>query len=67
MIKNKIKKKILMAVLPAVGVIVLFFVVIAAVLVTLDFFGTNSTDGYVPENEQYAEQYRSTANKVMLV
>ena len=63
MIKNKIKKKILMAILPAVGVIVLFFVVIAAVLVTLDFFGTNSTDGYVPENEQYAEQYRAVTNK----
>ena len=57
------KKKIIMILLPVVLGIVLFFVIIAACLMALDFFGTNSTDGYVPENEQYAEQYRSTANK----
>lgn len=60
--KNKIKKKIIMMLLPVVGFIVSFFIIIAACLMALDFFGTNSTDGYVPENEQYAEQYRSVAN-----
>ena len=33
-------------------------IVIVCALVTLDFFGTNETDGYVEENEEYAEQYQ---------
>ena len=55
MLKKKIKKKIILALAPVV-LIGTFVLIIVCALVTLDFFGTNETDGYVEENEVYAQR-----------
>lgn len=62
MIKKKIKKKIIMALAPVVLIGAVVIVIVCA-LVTLDFFGTNETDGYVEENEAYAEDYKNVLNQ----
>lgn len=62
MLKKKIKKKIILALAPVV-LIGAFVLIIVCALVTLDFFGTNETDGYVEENEAYAEDYKAVLNQ----
>ena len=62
MLKKKIKKKIILALAPVVLIGAVVIVIVCA-LVTLDFFGTNETDGYVEENEAYAEDYKNVLNQ----
>ena len=62
MLKKKIKKKIIIALAPVVLIGAVVIVIVCA-LVTLDFFGTNETDGYVEENEAYAEDYKNVLNQ----
>jgi len=57
-------KKILSILLSSsVGMIVLAIVILVPVLMIMDFFGANITDGYVENNSEYADEYRSVANK----
>ena len=56
------KKKIIMAIAPILAIALFLFVIVAS-LISLDFFGTNVTDGYVVENMQYADAYRRVCNK----
>lgn len=62
MIKKKIKKKII-AILAPVVLVAGFVIVIVCALVSLDFFGTNETDGYIEENEAYADDYKAVLNQ----
>ena len=58
------KKKILKFILTSTPcLIVLFLIILIPVLMILDFFGVNITDGYVEHNQKYAEQYRAVLNK----
>ena len=58
------KKKILSILLGAIGgIILLALVIIAPVLMILDFFGANITDGYIENNSQYANEYIKTVKK----
>lgn len=41
-------------------------IIIVPILMLLDFFGANVTDGYVENNEQYAERYVSVVKKNIL-
>ena len=52
------KKKIIMAVAPILAIAFFLFVIVAS-LISLDFFGANVTDGYVVDNMQYAQLYKS--------
>ena len=61
MLKKKIKKKIIIALAPVV-LVGAFVLVIVCALVTLDFFGTNETDGYVEENEAIINQSNNLNN-----
>lgn len=45
------------------GLIILLLIILVPVLMILDFFGANITDGYVEDNMEYAEQYMSVVNK----
>ena len=56
------KKKIIMAVAPILAIAFFLFVIVAS-LISLDFFGANVTDGYVVDNMQYAQLYKSVTNK----
>ena len=56
------KKKIIVALAPVIAIAGVVIVIVCA-LVTLDFFGTSETDGYVEENEEYASDYKAVLNQ----
>lgn len=57
-------KKILLVLAGAFAPIAfLFFIVLVACLLVLDFFGTSSTDGYVENNFAYAKDYKQVLNE----
>ena len=57
------KKIIILLTSSIVPIIAIFIAILVAILMTLDFFGTNSTDGYVKDNMEYAEEYKRVLNK----
>lgn len=46
-----------------VPILASFIGILVAVLITLDFFGTNSTDGYVEDNMAYADEFKKVLNE----
>ena len=57
-------KKILALLLSSTtGLTIIAIIILIPVLMILDFFGANITDGYVENNMEYAEQYKSVVNK----
>lgn len=57
-------KKILALLLSSTtGLIIVAIIILVPILMIMDFFGANITDGYVEDNMEYAEQYRAVANK----
>ena len=53
-------KKILSILLSSsTGIIIIAIIILVPILMILDFFGANITDGYIENNSQYAEEYRS--------
>lgn len=46
-----------------IPLIVVFIVILVACLLVLNFFGTDSTDGYVVDNMIYASDYREVLNQ----
>ena len=53
-------KKILSILLSSsTGIIIIAIIILVPILMILDFFGANITDGYIENNGQYAEEYRS--------
>lgn len=58
------KKKLLSILLSSTGgLVVISLVILIPVLMIMDFFGANITDGYVENNIDYADEYKSTLNK----
>ena len=57
------KKIIKLLLSSTTGIIILFLIILVPVLMIMDFFGANITDGYIENNSEYAEQYRAVANK----
>ena len=52
-------KKILALLLSSTtGLIIVAIIILVPILMIMDFFGANITDGYVEDNMEYAEQYR---------
>lgn len=58
--KNKILKLVLGS---STGLIAIAMIVIIPVLMLLDFFGANITDGYVENNCDYADMYKEVVRK----
>lgn len=58
--KNKILKIILGS---STGLIVMAIIIIVPILMLLDFFGANITNGYVENNGDYAEMYQAVVRK----
>lgn len=57
-------KKILSILLSSTtGLIIVGIIILVPILMIMDFFGANITDGYVEDNMEYAEQYKSVVNK----
>lgn len=56
---NKVMKLILSS---SFGIFSLGFIILIPVLMVLDFFGANVTDGYVENNSQYASAYKHVLN-----
>lgn len=57
-------KKILALLLSSTtGLIIVAIIILVPILMIMDFFGANITDGYVEDNMEYAEQYKSVVNK----
>lgn len=58
------KKKVLKIILgSSTGLIVMSIIIIVPVLMLLDFFGANITDGYIENNSDYADMYQSVVSK----
>lgn len=58
------KKKLLSILLSSTGgLVVIFLIILIPVLMIMDFFGANITDGYVENNIDYADEYKTTLNK----
>ena len=58
------KKKILFFLLGSTGgLVVIALVILIPVLMVMNFFGANITDGYIENNSEYADEYISVANK----
>ena len=58
------KKKILSILLGSTGGLFLIgFIILIPVLMILDFFGANITDGYIENNSGYAEEYKKVLNE----
>ena len=58
------KKKIISILLGSTGgLVVIALVILIPVLMIMDFFGANITDGYIVNNSQYADEYLKVANK----
>lgn len=58
--KSKILKLVLSS---STGIVIMALIILIPILMILDFFGANITDGYVANNSQYASEYKSTLNK----
>lgn len=57
-------KKILSILLSSsTGLIIVSIIILIPILMIMNFFGANITDGYIENNGQYAEQYRSVLTK----
>ena len=53
-------KKILALLLSSTtGLTIIAIIILVPILMIMDFFGANITDGYVEDNMEYAEQYKS--------
>ena len=58
------KKKIISILLGSTGGLFLIgFIILIPVLMILDFFGANITDGYIENNSDYAEEYKKVLNE----
>lgn len=58
------KKKIIKIILSSSsGIIILGLIILIPILMLMDFFGANITDGYIENNSDYAEQYKEVLNK----
>ncbi len=58
------KKKILSILLGStVGLVVIALIILMPVLMIMNFFGANITDGYIENNSEYADEYIKVANK----
>ncbi|MCI6265267.1 MAG: hypothetical protein MR598_00285, partial [Erysipelotrichaceae bacterium] len=58
------KKKILKLVLgSSVGMVAMGLIIIIPCLMLMDFFGANVTDGFVENNSEYADTYKSVLNQ----
>ena len=57
------KKKIMLLTGLLISIIFLVFILILAMLMIFDFFGSNASDGYVENNEEYAEEYKEVLNE----
>lgn len=61
------KKKIMKIILSSsTGIIIMGLIILVPILMLLDFFGVNVTDGYVENNEQYSDKYISVLNNNIL-
>lgn len=61
--KNRILKYVLSS---TTGIVIMFLIIIVPVLMLLDFFGANITDGYVENNYYYAQEYLKVVKKNVL-
>lgn len=57
------KKFIMIISSASIPLLAIFFVILVAVLLVLDFFGTNTTDGYVVDNMAYTDDYKKVLNE----
>lgn len=58
------KKKIITMILgSSVGMVVIGLIILIPVLMIMDFFGANVTDGFVENNSEYADTYKSVLNQ----
>lgn len=58
------KKKLLSILLGTTGgLVIIVLIILVPILMIMDFFGANITDGYIENNSQYAEQYTKVVNK----
>ena len=58
------KKKIISLILSSsTFLVIICLIVLVPVLMIMDFFGANITDGYVENNSVYASEYKNVANK----
>ena len=55
-------KKIIILIISILLPIIILLAVFVAIISTLDFFGTSTTDGYVEDNMEYASDYRKVLN-----
>ncbi|MDO5556933.1 MAG: M23 family metallopeptidase [Clostridia bacterium] len=61
------KKKIIKIIFSSsIGIVFIGLIIIVPILMLLDFFGANVTDGYVENNEQYADMYLEVVKKNIL-
>lgn len=58
-----LKKIIALVVTTMIPIIVIIVILLTAVMIVLDFFGTNTTDGYVQDNMAYASEYKKVLNE----
>lgn len=57
-------KKILSIILASVGCfVVIGIILLIPILMVMNFFGVNITDGYIENNSEYAEEYKKVVNK----
>ena len=58
------KKKIIKIILSSNTLLIIIgFIILIPILMLMDFFGANVTDGYIENNSEYAEQYKEVLNK----
>jgi len=58
------KNKIVIFLTSGIGILVVIgIVILVPVLMVMDFFGANTSDGYVENNDEYADAYLKVANK----
>ena len=50
----------------SIGLIIMGLVILIPVLMLLDFFGANITDGYVENNSQYADMYKEVVRRNLI-
>lgn len=61
------KKIISILLSSSTGIIIIAIIILVPILMILDFFGANITDGYIENNGQYAEEYRSVLTENLRV
>lgn len=58
------KKKIITMILgSSVGMVTIGLIILVPILMIMDFFGANVTDGFVENNSEYAETYKAVLNQ----